>query len=87
MLNRNVVVLALAQALGMSGVTMALLVAGIVGTRLAPNPSWATLPNALLIVGGAISAIPAALLMQRIGRRPGFCLAAAMAGVGAFSTA
>ena len=87
MLNRNVMVLALAQALGVSGVTMALLVAGIVGARLAPDSSWATLPNALLIVGGAISAIPAALLMQRIGRRAGFCLAACVAAVGAFSTA
>ena len=87
MLNRNVLVLALAQALGMSGVTMALLVAGIVGARLAPNPNWATLPNALLIVGGALSAVPAALLMQRIGRRAGFCLAASVACVGAFSIA
>lgn len=87
MLNRNVLVLALAQALGMSGVTLALLVAGIVGARLAPNPSWATLPNALLIVGGAISAVPAALIMQRIGRRAGFCLAAGVACMGAFSTA
>ncbi len=87
MLNRNVMVLALAQALGVSGVAMTLLVAGIVGARLAPNPSWATLPNAILIVGGAVSAIPAALLMQRIGRRAGFCLAACVACVGAFSTA
>ncbi len=87
MLNRNVLVLALAQALGMSGVTMSLLVAGIIGARLAPDPSWATLPNALLIVGGAVSAIPAALLMKRIGRQAGFCLAAAIAGGGAFSTA
>ncbi len=87
MMNRNVLVLALAQALGLSGVTMTLLVAGIVGVRLAPDPSWATLPNALLIVGGAVSAIPAALLMQRIGRRAGFSLAACVAGLGAFSTA
>jgi len=71
-MNRNIFVLALSQALGMSGAPMMVLVGGIIGAELAPDRSWATLPLALMIIGGAAAAIPAALLMGRIGRRNGF---------------
>lgn len=45
---------------------------GIVGTRIAPHPAVATLPLSLSILGVASMSLPAALLMQRIGRRPAF---------------
>jgi MFS family permease len=45
---------------------------GIVGTHIAPHPAVATLPLSLSILGVASMSLPAALLMQRIGRRPAF---------------
>ena len=71
-MNRNILVLALSQALGMSGAPMMVLLGGIIGVELAPDRSWATLPLALMVIGGASATIPAALLMGRIGRRNGF---------------
>tara|TARA_R110002110_G_scaffold127116_5_gene305879 strand:+ start:362 stop:1474 length:1113 start_codon:yes stop_codon:yes gene_type:complete len=56
------------------------LLGGLVGVRLAPTPSLATLPVALMIIGTALTTIPAALLMQRIGRRNVFLLGASYCG-------
>jgi MFS family permease len=73
------------MALGMSGAPVIVLLGGIIGTSLAPHPSWATLPVAMLVVGGALFTVPAAILMERIGRRPGFMIssfAAALASLG-----
>lgn len=79
---RNVTVLTCAQALSASGMTVVPLLGGIVGTQLAPQPALGTLPVSLAIVGLALSTVPAALLMRRVGRKRGFiasALAAAMA--------
>ena len=88
---RNLVLLSAGQALGSAGVGMVVLVGGIVGSRLAPSPAWSTLPVAAMVVGLAVSSAPAALLMKRIGRRPGFLLGAALAvlaaGLGALAMA
>ena len=73
------------MALGMSGAPVIVLLGGIIGSSLAPHPSWATLPVAMLVVGGALCTVPAAILMERIGRRPGFMIssfAAALASLG-----
>ncbi|MEN8142693.1 MAG: MFS transporter, partial [Thermodesulfobacteriota bacterium] len=78
-MNRNILVLALSQALGLSGAPMIVLIGGIIGADLAPDKSWATLPLALLVIGGAAFTIPAALLMGRIGRRLGFMTGMAIA--------
>jgi MFS family permease len=78
---RSLLLLAFAQALGSAGVSMIVLVGGIVGSRLAPSPAWSTLPVAAMVVGLAASSAPAALLMKRIGRRPGFLLGAALAAL------
>jgi len=75
----NVWLLALAQALAGCGTIMLITFGGIVGTHLAPTPALATLPLSLSVLGVAISTVPAALLMQRIGRRPAF-IGAALAG-------
>lgn len=64
---------------------------GIIGTRVAPHPALATLPLSLSIIGVAAMSLPAALLMQRIGRRRAFvgsaCVAAAAALLCAWSVA
>ena len=66
---RHVWTLTLAQALAACGTIMLVTFGGIVGARLAPSPALATLPWSLSIVGLAAASIPAALLMQRHGRR------------------
>ncbi len=66
---RNVYVLSLAQALSAAGMMTIFLLGGIIGSELAPLPQLATLPVSLTVVGLAVTAIPAALIMERIGRR------------------
>ncbi|MCI0518321.1 MAG: MFS transporter [Woeseiaceae bacterium] len=47
---------------------------GIIGSMLAGNPAFATLPVSLMVVSVAVTAIPATALMRRIGRKAGFML-------------
>ncbi|MDX1663905.1 MAG: MFS transporter [Candidatus Promineifilaceae bacterium] len=84
---RNIIILSFCQALGLAGVSAVVLLGGLVGTDLAPTEALATLPVALLVVGTAISAVPAALLMRRVGRRAGFVFAALVASVAGFTAA
>ena len=84
---RNVLVLAAAQALSGAGMMTMTLLGGILGSQFAPDPKWATLPISLLIVGLACATVPAALLMQRIGRRAAFIGSAAVAALAALAVA
>ena len=61
-----------AYALMMAGVSMMVLIAGIIGTEFAPSPGLATLPIALSVVGVASSTLPTGKLLHRFGRRPVF---------------
>lgn len=83
MRSRNVLLLALCQAIGMCGPSIVVLLSGIIGEDLAPTPALATLPSSLGVLSMALTSIPGALLMRRIGRRKGFMLAAAIASAGA----
>lgn len=80
---RNVVVLFIAQVIFLTGTVTLVTLGGIVGSQIAPDPALATLPLSLMVVGTAAGTVPAALLMQRIGRRAAFLGAAAMGFVGA----
>ena len=71
---RNAVILAVAQALYGSAVTMLIVTAGLVGTQLSSDPSWATLPVSAFVIGTALTTLPVSLLMRRIGRKAGFML-------------
>ncbi|HZW02408.1 MAG TPA: MFS transporter, partial [Anaerolineaceae bacterium] len=84
---RNVWVLSLSQAAGLSGLSAIVLLGGIIGIELAPTPALATLPISLSVVGVAITSIPAALFMKRFGRRTGFVASAALASLGGLLTA
>lgn len=79
---RNVVVLSTAQAVYGLGFFVVITLAGLAGQGLAPDPGLATLPVSAMILGTALSTVPASLLMQRFGRRAGFMggAFAAMAG-------
>jgi MFS family permease len=76
--NRNLMILFGCQLISISGSVVMVTVAGLVGNDLAANPALATLPMSLVVVGTALAAAPAAMLMSRTGRRPGFMLGASL---------
>ncbi len=84
---RSVLFLAAAQALAAAGTFVVVLLGAILGAQLASRPEWATLPVSMGILGVAATTIPAAMLMQRIGRQRTFILGAALAGLSALGVA
>lgn len=73
---RNVVLLAICQALAMSAAAMIVTMSSLVGHLLAEDKGQATLPLACQFLATMVVTIPASLLMERIGRRAGFSLGA-----------
>ena len=78
----NIVVLFLAQVFTGTGLTAVVLFGGILGSELAPGPSWVTAPVSLAVVGMAMSTVPASLLMRITGRKLGL-IVGAVVGVAA----
>lgn len=70
----QVFLLASAQALFQTASVMVMTLSGLVGLRLASDSNLATLPIAMMMVAAAATMIPAAMLMQKWGRRKGFLL-------------
>ncbi|WEK49143.1 MAG: MFS transporter [Candidatus Kaistia colombiensis] len=80
---RNAVVLMSANAINGSILPIAVTLGGLAGVYLlGPDKSLATLPVTASTIGSALTTIPAAVLMSRIGRRKGFVLGAAPAVLG-----
>lgn len=77
----NILILALSQALMLSAIVLSMALAAIIGAMLAPDKALATLPVAAMVIGTAVASLPAAMLMRRVGRRPGF-LIGALLGIG-----
>ena len=69
---KNVTLLAVCQALAMSGSSMLATVAGLAGYMIAEDKSLATLPVASQFLATMLTTIPASLFMRRYGRRAGF---------------
>lgn len=80
---RNVLILASAQGLAVTGTIMVTTASALVGHLLAADKSLATLPIALQYSATMAVTIPASLLMARIGRRAGFILGASTQMTGA----
>lgn len=80
---KNVSILAACQALLFTNNTTAIAINGLAGFALATDKGLATLPATGLVIGGAIAAFPASLLMKRMGRRWGFIVGAAVGILGA----
>lgn len=83
---RNVLLLASAQALFQTATIMLLTMAALVGQMLADDKRLATLPVAMSVASTALCLIPAALFMQRFGRKLGFyvgVLCGGLSGLGA----
>ena len=76
---RTLITLTLAQSFAACGGPIVVLLGGIIGTQIAPRPALATLPIALMIVGTALTTVPAALFMGRFGRKVGFMCGAGYA--------
>src|SRR4051794_15200446 len=80
---RNAFILAVASAFAGSTAPLGISVGGLTGVYLlGPDKSLATLPVSIFTVGLAIGAIPAAMLMRRIGRRSGFIVGALIGAIG-----
>lgn len=75
----NLIILFFCQLVSVSGSIIFATIGGIVGSNLASDPVLATLPITLMIIGTALSTVPATMVMKRTSRRFGFCLAAFIA--------
>jgi MFS family permease len=73
---RNVAVLVFAHAVLGSQLAINIIVAGLAGAVLAEDPSLATLPISIVVVGSLLTAPAMSLFMGRYGRRAGFLVAA-----------
>ena len=66
--------LAIAQALLTTGNILLIAVSALIGKQLASHPALITLPVALQFLGVIMATLPAAHLMQKMGRKFGFVL-------------
>ena len=68
----NVAILSCSQAALFVANSILISTAALIGVALAPEPVYATVPIAMLFLFGMGGAMPASLLMKKIGRRAGF---------------
>ena len=80
---KNVLILALCVALGMSGNGIVLSVAALAGAVMLVDDGWATLPLAVMFTATMLTTIPASILMGHVGRRVGFSIGALIGCSGA----
>lgn len=86
LLQRNLLCLLLLQAIFSAGSVVLVSVGGIVGSQFAPS-GLATLPVSLMVLGTALTTVPASMLMSRVGRRWGTAAASSLAVVSALLAA
>ena len=80
-LNRNLSLLTVGVCIMMSCTSLIVATAALVGFSLATDKSLATLPIAAQFVGTMLASVPAAMMMQRFGRKTTFMIAA-LFGIG-----
>ncbi len=78
---RNLSILVVCQLISTSGSIVMVMLAGIIGSELASNKAFATLPLSMMVLAVAATAVPATMLMKRVGRRKGCALASISAVV------
>ncbi|MGI9201891.1 MAG: MFS transporter [Woeseiaceae bacterium] len=79
MLGRNLILLVFAQLISATGSIVFVTLGGLIGTSLSSNPAWATLPLTMIVLASALTTMPAAMLMKKVGRRLGFALSSCSA--------
>lgn len=77
--NRNLILLVFAQLISATGSIVFVTLGGLIGTTLSSNMAWATLPLTMVVLASALTTMPAAMLMKKIGRRAGFAFASCSA--------
>lgn len=78
---RNLILLVFTQLISATGSIVFVTLGGLIGTTLTQNMAWATLPLTMIVLASALTTMPAAMLMKKIGRRAGFALASCSAVV------
>jgi len=86
-MHRTVWLLAVCQALLMTGNTLMITTSALVGQSLAPRPGLATLPLALQFFATMLTTLPASWSMKRAGRQAGFMVGAVFGIGGALAAA
>lgn len=79
---RNVLILASSQSLFTITTITVMTLGSVIGLKLSPDPDWATLPIAIMMLATVLTTLPASLLMKRIGRRTGFMLGTVSGAIG-----
>jgi MFS family permease len=79
---RNVAVLVVAHAVLGAQLALNIIIAGLAGARLADDPSLATLPISIVVLGSLAATPVTSLFMGRYGRRAGFLAGAAAGAAG-----
>lgn len=79
--SRNLIILFFCQLISSTGQLVVVTLGGIIGSTLTDNQSIATLPVSLMVVVTALSAIPATVLMRKIGRKYGSSIASISASL------
>ena len=79
---RNLIILVASQMISATATISLVTLGGIIGSSMTDNRALVTLPLSLMIVAGALTTVPATMLMRRIGRRYGFMLASCVAALG-----
>ncbi|MCF6302272.1 MAG: MFS transporter [Devosiaceae bacterium] len=82
---RNIVLLSFSQALNGSSQGIVMSVGALAGVILAPDPVFATLPTTVMITGLALTAIPATMIIDRLGPKHGFMVGTVLAFLGGLS--
>lgn len=79
---RNIALLSGAQAIAGSSQGMVMAVGALAGASLSVDPALATIPTTVMIIGVALMAGPAAIILHRLGRTKGFVLGSSIAVCG-----
>ena len=74
MINKNLIILTICQVFSFTAPPITVFISGIVGLKISPIASLATLPTSLSIVGTAVFSFFAAKIMGQIGRKKSFML-------------
>ena len=72
---RNIVILVICQMISATGSIVMVTLGGIIGSELASNKAFATLPLSVMVIAVAATTIPATMLAKKIGRRRSFAVA------------
>ncbi len=84
---RNILLLALCQAVMMTGGSLLIASSSIVGAMLTDERALATLPLALQFLSSMLTSIPASFAMRRWGRRAGFLFSSLVGAAGGATAA